>query len=101
MNKLLVFVFLLSGGCTGSKLVGEDCTTMATVKDFTGLDGCRYLLVLDNGDKYLPVDLGDSDFQFQDNQRVRFGYQEVPDAVSICMAEDKSVKITCIQEIKN
>ncbi len=78
----------------------SECKTIATVKDFTGLDGCTFLIVLENGDKLLPVKLNDENFELHDGQKIRFDYIELPDAMSICMAEDMAVEITCIKEIE-
>jgi len=87
--------------CSTSKNGGNDadCSTFATVKDFTGLDGCTFLLILDNGDKYLPAEINDPNFVLKDQQRIKFGYKELKDQMSICMAEQKIVSITCIQVI--
>jgi len=45
--------------CGGNKGVPNDnstaCSTTGTVKDFTGLDGCKLLIVLENGDKMEPM----------------------------------------------
>lgn len=75
----------------------QACNTSAIVKDMTGMDGCKFLLELGNGDLLLPVRSVDMDFRFQNNQLVEFGYQEVTDQMSVCMAESKMVAITCIK----
>ncbi len=77
-----------------------ECKTIATVKDFTGLDGCKFLIILENGDKLLPAKLNDESFEFHDGQKISFDYKELQDVMSICMAEDMAVEITCIKEIE-
>jgi hypothetical protein len=37
-------------------------------------------------------------FEFVDGNHVRIGFEEIPDAVSICMV-GRVVKITCIEKI--
>ena len=76
------------------------CKTVATVKDFTGLDGCTFLIILENGDKLLPAKLNNESFTFRDGQKIRFDYKEMKDAMSICMAEKKIIEVTCIEEIE-
>ena len=71
MRSLLFFfciVCILS--CKTKKDVSEnkhsDCKITATVKDFHGLDGCKFLIVLENGDKLLPTKTNDANFEFKD-----------------------------------
>ena len=75
----------------------DECNLTGTVRDYTGLDGCRYLIELDNGTRLEPI-LKDTGFYFYDNQRVRLSYIERPDMMSICMA-GIIAEITCIEEI--
>ncbi|MBN2609975.1 MAG: PKD domain-containing protein [Bacteroidales bacterium] len=73
------------------------CEHTGTVKDYTGLDGCGYLIELDNGTRLEPI-LIDTSFIFRDNQRVKVSYVERYDLASICMA-GTIAEITCIEEI--
>jgi len=73
-----------------------ECTTDGYVKDFTGLDGCK-LMILVGDEKWLPTKFPKGQATLQAKQIIKFGYREVTDAMSICMAEDKMVEITCIQ----
>lgn len=98
------------------------CTTLATVRDFTGLDGCGWVLALDDStylEPYLssvsiydPLWCGEvsSDYQTspyadtslwydanpQDGMMVRIAYRVLPDQASICMVGDV-VEITCLE----
>ena len=83
-----------------SKNEQSGCNTSATVKDFTGLDGCTFLIILENGDKLLPAKVNDESFTFRDGQKIRFDYKEMKDAMSICMAEKMIIEVTCIEEIE-
>lgn len=95
--------------------VSCDHATFATVKDLTGLDGCGFVFELADGTKLEPQMLGYCgtpplpkevtenplyNFQWVDGKQVRIGFEEVPDAMSICMV-GKIVKITCIEEINS
>ena len=90
-----------------------DNAVLATVKDLTGLDGCGFVFELANGTRLepqmfgycgtppLPKEVTENplyNFQWVDGKQVRIGFEEVTDAVSICMV-GKIVKITCIEEI--
>lgn len=115
---LIIFIALLvslnSCGLTNpeAEVAPDTCTTLATVKDMRGLDGCGFILVLDNGEKLEPINNGriqqpattlqikncwvlpQADPALADGQRVKIGYKEVSGA-SICMI-GKTVELTCI-----
>jgi hypothetical protein len=114
---LIVFIVLLVSLNSCGLIDREEevapagCDTFATVKDLRGLDGCGFVLVLDNGEKLEPV----ATLQFTcstgldqkwpslmgmepvDGKRVKIGYKEVT-RPSICMV-GKTVEITCITEV--
>jgi len=111
---VLVFVILLLSlnSCTEKDLPTTTCSTLPTVKDMRGLDGCGYVFVLDNGQKVEPVSLTGwygttpqtneptnplQNFALSDGQRVSIGYKEV-DAGSICMI-GQTVEINCISAL--
>lgn len=71
----------------------------ATIKNLTGLDGCSWVLVLDNGQKLEPTNLKSFDnIKLEDGKDVMVEYEEQPYAVSICMV-GKIIKIICISEL--
>ena len=64
------------------------------------LDGCTFLLLKENGKKLLVGELPETlpdDFSFYDQQVLSCSYEIINDAMSICMAEDHVVKITCLE----
>ena len=76
------------------------CKTDATVRDYTALDGCRFILELKDGKRLLPVELSDPEFLFSEGQLVKITYTEVKGAVTNCMTGSMAIKLECIQEIK-
>lgn len=105
---LLAIVFL---SCENESV--GDCTVPATVLDFTGFDGCGFVLELEDGSRIEPIrpfiDCGTPplpkeitedplyNFEFIDGKKVRISYRET-DSPSICMV-GPVVKITCITEV--
>jgi len=77
----------------------SECSTYAMVKDFTGMDGCRILFELNNGDKLLPNEMPLMDFTLENNQAVKIDYDIVKDGVSACMMESEIIKVNCINLI--
>jgi hypothetical protein len=101
MYKLLILLssfFLLTGQTCKQKNGGQDadCKFMGTIKDFQGLDGCGYMIVLENGEKLQPVKYASENLEIKDGQKIKFSYQEVTNQVGICMA-GKMVEINCIE----
>jgi PKD repeat protein len=72
------------------------CKFTGTVRDYTGLDGCKYIIELDNGIKLEPVRVIPP-FVFTDSQRVILAYRPLRVA-SICMV-GITAEITCIREL--
>ena len=73
--------FLFVTGCTKDN-VAIDAT--GTIKDFTGLDGCGMMIVLDSGERLEILSLP-ANTTLIENRRVRIEYEPEPRA-SICMA---------------
>ena len=73
------------------------CNLTGTVKDYTGLDGCGLLIVLDNGAVLEPAVIVPN-FTLRNGQRVRLAYTVLKDMASICMAGILA-RIECIEEI--
>ena len=76
-----------------------DCDIKATLRDYTGLDGCGFVLVLDNGE---VLEMGDfdeePDFQFNDGMEVSISYEEMQGMATICMV-GPIVRIMCMEII--
>jgi PKD repeat protein len=73
------------------------CSLTGTVKDYTGLDGCGLMIVLDDGEVLEPAEVIPN-FVLKEGQRVRLSYTELTDMAGTCM-KGKMVKINCIEEI--
>lgn len=89
---ILLGAALLLAGCPADKCPdGEN----AVLRDYAGLDGCRWLFELEDGQRLEPVNLHEYDLELQDGMEVKISYTEATDMMSICMA-GKMVNITCI-----
>ena len=110
---LLILSLVLLGTVTSCQknemALPNACGTMATIRDMRGLDGCGFVLELDNGEKLesvytygfcgtppLPAPIIDQ-VTFADGKRVSIAFNVLPDRASICMV-GKVVEITCISE---
>ncbi len=112
---LILTVMLLVSSCKKEEIIEKDaCTTFATVKDLSGLDGCGFIFELEDGSKIIPIRLffcgtppltteviDDPllNFVFEDGKKVKIGYQEIETGmVTTCMV-GKLAKITCIEMV--
>lgn len=102
IRTILPLFILLLFSCKTKKNVGDTqpakCDYIGTVKDFTGLDACKFMILDGKGMKLLPAE-GIGDFKLVDGQKITFSYEKMPEMMSACMAEDMIVKITCIEVI--
>jgi len=76
------------------------CDTLGTFVDYSHIDGCTYLIELENGDKLLPATILDTSFLPEDGMKIMFGYEILPEAASLCMAETRIVEVICIQRLE-
>lgn len=106
MKKLFIFLLIGFSFAQCDEKDSASCSTYATVKDLTGLDGCGFVFELENGSRLEPLilmtlvaDPNDplQGFEFVDGKRVKIAYEELDNA-SACMV-GPVVKITCIEEI--
>jgi|LGOV01.1.fsa_nt_gb hypothetical protein len=67
------------------------------IKDLTGLDGCSFVVELNNGDKLEVINFSDFDVKIENGNKISISYHEANDMMSICMV-GKIVKADCICE---
>jgi hypothetical protein len=114
MKKLMLLIACSLIACSEAVINTTQCTTEATVRDLTGLDGCGFVFELNNGVRLeplrlpycgtppLPKEITDDplfNFQFVDGKKVKIQFEETK-AGSVCMV-GPVVKITCITELDN
>jgi hypothetical protein len=110
---VILFATFFATSCKDEEIAKQSCRgEAATVRDLRSLDGCGYVFELANGTRLepyrvfmcgtppLPKEVIEDpllNFAFEDGKHVVIGYEEIPNAVSICMV-GKVVKITCLKE---
>ena len=96
-NFAVIFILFFSLNCGDEE---TDCDIKATLRDYAGLDGCGFVLVLEEGG---VLEMGafdeEPDFSFNDGMKVRISYEEMSDMASICMV-GPIVRITCMEKIE-
>jgi hypothetical protein len=102
LTTIVVFLALIAcAKPTTPERTGQTPTgILVTVVDYTGLDGCTYLLQQADGQKLQPVNLGE---EFRKNDLKLYVTFKNHDGVSTCMA-GKMVTLTDVKvadDIKN
>ena len=69
----------------------------AKLVNMTGLDGCSWMIELNNGTKLEPTNLNDFNINLQENQKIWVVYHTAAQMASICM-HGEIVTIDCISE---
>jgi hypothetical protein len=112
MKKVGIFVLMALGfvGCNEND--PDVCSTPATVRDLTGLDGCGWVFELEDGTRLepqlifrcgtppIPKEITEDplyNFEFVDGKAVTIDYELVENGVSVCMV-GPVVKIACLTE---
>ena len=67
------------------------------LKNLTGLDGCSWVLELEDGVRVEPINLEEFDIEKQDGQKIYVSYEIEQGYASICMI-GSIVRITCIEK---
>ena len=68
----------------------------AELKDLSGLDGCGFVLELENGNKLEPLNLSDFDIDLNDGKKIWVSYHLTTNMIATtCMVGD-IVEIDCI-----
>lgn len=75
----------------------DKSSTSATVVDYTGLDGCGQMLMLDDERLLLPTNTNNLLSGLHYGQRVAITFEIQESMASICMAENFSAEILTIQ----
>ncbi|HEY5825378.1 MAG TPA: hypothetical protein VIT44_13480 [Cyclobacteriaceae bacterium] len=111
---MLSSLFLLTS-CKHDDVQPESCGIAATVKDYSNLDGCGFVFVLDDGQVLhtywpgfcgtppLPKEITEDplyNFQYVDGKKVKISYEPVKGIAAGCMGGEQ-VKITCITEVES
>jgi hypothetical protein len=98
MRNLIAVLFAISLftlSCN-DKVAPGDIHQKGTIRDYTGLDGCTFIIELDSGEKLEPVNLKDFIDSPKDGQKVKITFKPEPQLASICMVGT----IVTIQSLK-
>ena len=88
--SLITLLFL---ACNKNKC---DDSVKAELKDLSGLDGCGYVIELENGNKLEPLNLNDFNIDLKDGKKIWVSYHLTTSMIATsCMVGD-IVEIECI-----
>lgn len=93
---LFVLSLALLASCKKSECADRE---KGTLKNYTGLDGCAWIIELDNGQKLEPLNLDEFIASPADGMKVRVNYIDDIEMASICMV-GKIARINCLEKLK-
>jgi hypothetical protein len=67
------------------------------LKNFTGLDGCDWVIVLDDGKKLEPSNLSEYKIGLSEGKKVSIRYSPIKNTYTACMVGE-FVEIKCMKE---
>ena len=85
---------LLAISCSSTSQTECENGEVITLKDFTGLDGCRWMLVTEENKSLEPMNLEDFISEPKEDEKYRIEYSIRNDLASICLV-GSIVEITC------
>ncbi|AXO81659.1 hypothetical protein DZC78_15095 [Olleya aquimaris] len=94
----LIAITILGLSCANSKTTkNKTCPNQVngTLVNMTGLDGCGWMILLENNKKVNPINLKTFDITLKDQKKITFSYTEIKDRMDICMA-GQIVEVNCI-----
>ena len=98
-QKILVLTFIVLTLCINSCNKQSECENSQSAKlvNMTGLDGCSWMIELNDGTKLEPTNLNDFNINLQENQKIWIVYHTAAQMASICM-HGEIVTVDCISE---
>lgn len=96
---VLLSILISLGACKDdAKMRCINKRTAATLRDYTGFDGCRWVILLSDDTVLEPINLSDfNNFNLEDSKNVCITFDYV-DAASICMI-GPSIKLLSISNL--
>lgn len=68
------------------------------IKDYSSLDGCTFMVELNDGEKLQVINLNDFDVKIEDGNKISISYYKTEAMAGICMA-GKMVEADCICDL--
>lgn len=103
--KLVLSIYLIamitSCSLIKNKKSNPQCPNQVSgiLVDMSGLDGCGWMIQLENQSKLNPTNLEDFNISLENNKNINFSYSENSDLMNVCMA-GTIVDIICITDRK-
>jgi len=87
----IIVLVLLAISCNEKSNEITSSQYSGVVKDYSELDGCGYIIELENGDKINPVIINNANIELQEGDSVEIIYEIIDSIASICMIGENAV----------
>lgn len=95
---MLIFSLLLAFACKDNTECDCENGELGILKNFTGLDGCGWIIQVNDSTRLEPVNLDDFEIELEENKAVCIRYHEELTRGSYCQV-GKVVEIICIEPV--
>lgn len=89
-----ILLFTLFSSCRNESICPD--AEKGVFKNLSDLDGCSWVIEMENGEELEPLNISDFDIQLVEDKKLWVTYEE-ESAASICMV-GKTVTIVCITD---
>ena len=96
-QRILVLALVIMTNHSCNKESECENSQRAKLVNMTGLDGCSWMIELNNGTRLEPTNLNNFNINLQENQKIWVVYHTAAQMASICM-HGEIVTIDCISE---
>lgn len=97
MKRFLIFLafvsIILCASCNSNHECEKGIT--GTIINTSSLDGCQWIIELENGEKLQAVNLTSFEIELKDGMKISLIYKKIEDVATICM-KGIVVELTCL-----
>lgn len=87
----ILVLLLLAVSCSEKNNDIQSLNYKGVVKDYSDLDGCGFIIELENGDKINPVIINNSNIELIDGENVEISYELIDTIADICMVGQNAI----------
>lgn len=88
----IIVLVLLAVSCSEKKNNDiQTKTATGIIKDYSDIDGCSYIIELENGEKINPIIINNSNIELHDGDNVEITYEIIDSIADVCMAGQTAI----------
>lgn len=100
MNQRLKSLIIILGLILSTQACSKNScvnSKSGVLKDYTDIDGCGWIILLDDGTKLEPINLSEFDIALENGKKISVRYKYSNSGSLICMT-GKRIELQCIKK---